>query len=406
MLKQIPTKSLEIGMYVDLSNMPWLEHPFLKRQFLLTTPAGIEKLAEAGFSTVFIDTSRGADLRQAASQPDETAVRPLTPEPATRVESVPGTLDKDGANSYADEISAARGIHQRASEVIKDFMADARAGSAADFEEIGPLADEMVQSITRNNSALVSLTSLKRQDEYTFMHCVSVGIFMISLGRQLGLNLNQLRTLGTAGLMHDVGKARIPLNVLNKPRSLNEDENRVMRSHPKIGYETLLESGFSDPAILDVVLHHHEKLDGTGYPDALRDQEISLFVRIATVADVYDAITSNRVYHSAMQPTAALRLIRKRSGSDFDSAVAQALIKVVGIYPIGSLVRLSSRRLAIVTEQNGANSTKPRVRAFFSTSSKSYIEPELIDLAISDDAIESDENPAAWDVDLRRFWHL
>ena len=399
MLKKIPVKSLVPGMFVDLSDLAWLDHPFLKRQFLIDTRASIDKLSEAGLSTVFIDTNRGADLEQAAAV---AALPTSTPQPLAAVTAV----DPLTATTYTEELTTARGIHNRASEVIKEFMADARIGKFGDLQEIGALAGEMVQSITRNHSALVSLTSLKRQDEYTFMHCVSVGIFMISLGRQLGLGVAQLRLLGAGGLMHDVGKAQIPLVILNKPGSLDDDESRLMRSHPQSGYDALLATGFAESAVLDVVLHHHEKPDGSGYPDAISGDALTLFARIAAVADVYDAITSNRVYHSAMQPTAALRLIRKRAGYDFDSTVAQALIKIVGIYPIGSLVRLSSRRLAIVTEQNAMNSTKPRVLAFFSTSNKSYIEPEPIDLAVSDDAIESDEDPAAWDVDLRRFWHL
>jgi HD-GYP domain-containing protein (c-di-GMP phosphodiesterase class II) len=203
-----------------------------------------------------------------------------------------------------------------------------------------------------------------------------------------------------------VGKAYVPLEILNKPGSLSSAESAIMRAHPQLGYDALTEAGYAVEPVLDAVLHHHERLDGSGYPNAFSGQEISRITRIASVADVYDAVTSQRVYHSAMAPTAALRMIRKRAGIDFDSSVAQALIKVVGIYPIGSLVRLSSGHLAVVSEQNAVNTAKPKVLAIYSLKKEAYINPLPLDLAESDDAIESDEDPAEWGVDVRRYWHL
>ncbi|MCA2999458.1 MAG: HD-GYP domain-containing protein [Rhodocyclaceae bacterium] len=398
MLKQIPLEKLQAGMYVDLKRISWLDHSFIGNGLLITDDATLRKVQAAGWEQVTIDTNRGKDLDDASSIIE-------VPPSAPRVKEV--EFNTGGAPvSYQTELPTARSIHERASEVIRSLMHEARAGQLGAMKSVETLADDMVNSILRNSSALISLTSLKHRDDYTFMHCVSVGIFMIGLGRQLGLDTAQLRMLGAAGLLHDVGKAYIPLDVLNKPGSLSPLEGEIMRAHPRLGYDALIGAGYTVETVLDAVLHHHERLDGSGYPEAFSGNEISLISRIASVADVYDAVTSQRVYHSAMAPTAALRMIRKRAGIDFDSTVAQALIKVVGIYPIGSLVRLSSGHLAVVSEQDALNSTKPKVMAFYSLKKDAYITPLPIDLAATDDAIESDEDPAEWGVDLRRYWHL
>ncbi len=398
MLRQIPTEKLRPGMYVDLSNQNWMDHPFFGRGLLIESESSLSEIRAAGWDRVTIDTEKGADLADEGAAVEILATSEPAPPPSANTSTDP--------TGFHEELVTARGIHSRASEVIREVMSDARMGQLSGLDEIGSLADEMVLSITRNSSALVSLTSLKSRDDYTFMHCVSVGIFMIGLGRQLGLAGQDLQLLGTAGLLHDVGKAEVPLEVLNKPGSLSPSEGVLMRAHPQLGYDALVRAGYAVESVLHVVLHHHEKLSGEGYPSGLASPEIPLFTRIASVADVYDAVTSNRVYHSAMPPTAALRMIRKRAGIDFDSAVAQALIKVVGIYPIGSMVRLSSGLLAVVSEQNSQNTAKPIVLAFYSIQKEAYISPERIDLAEIDLAIESDEDPAEWGLDVRRFWHL
>jgi len=398
MLKQIPPDKLKAGMYVDLKGISWLDHSFIGNGLLIDDDTTLRKVQAAGWKQITIDTSRGKDLEEASP----IILAPAAAPQATLVERNTTTA----AVGYQDELLTARGIHEHATEVIRDFMHDARAGQLGSVSSVEALADDMVHSILRNSSALVSLTSLKRRDDYTFMHCVSVGIFMIGLGRQLGLDAANLRILGAAGLLHDVGKAYIPLEVLNKPSSLSSTEGEIMRTHPRLGYDALLEAGYAVEPVLDAVLHHHERLDGSGYPEAFSGHEISLITRIASVADVYDAVTTQRVYHIAMAPTAALRMIRKRAGIDFDSTVAQALIKVVGIYPIGSLVRLSSGHLAVVSEQNALNTAKPKVMAFYSLKKDAYVTPLPLDLAETDDAIESDEDPAEWGVDLRRYWHL
>jgi len=257
--------------------------------------------------------------------------------------------------------------------------------------------------VMRNPGALLSLIGLKTKDDYTFMHCVAVGTLMIALGRHIGLPPEMLRDAGMAGLLHDVGKTCVPDSVLNKPDRLTADEFEAIKQHPQSGHRLLLEAGHDHASTLDVVLRHHERLDGTGYPGGLAGDEISTLARLSAVADVYDAVSSERVYHRALPPTAVLRMLLKNVGTHFDGALVHAFVKCIGIYPTGCLVKLASERLAIVGEQHPTNALTPRVRVFFSIKSQAHVPVREIDLARSDDRIAGYEDPRNWNFDLSRY---
>jgi HD-GYP domain-containing protein (c-di-GMP phosphodiesterase class II) len=216
----------------------------------------------------------------------------------------------------------------------------------------------------------------------------------------------QIRLAGLAGLMHDLGKAAMPMDVLNKPGKLTDAEFSIIKSHPEEGYRLLLTGDNVDPVVLDVCLHHHEKVDGSGYPKALKGDEITLFAKMGAVCDVYDAITSNRPYKAGWDPAESLRKMAEWSHGHFDAKVFQAFVKSLGIYPIGSLVRLSSGRLGVVVEQTGKSLTTPSVKVFFSTKSNLRIVPEIIDLSkATHEKIISREDPAVWKFsDLNELW--
>jgi HD-GYP domain-containing protein (c-di-GMP phosphodiesterase class II) len=253
---------------------------------------------------------------------------------------------------------------------------------------------------------LISVARLKRRDEYTYMHSVAVCALMVSLARELGLQGEQIRQAGLAGMLHDLGKALIPLEVLNKPGKLTDDEFTLMKSHPGHGHELLVEGGGATAMILDVCLHHHEKLDGTGYPKGLKSDEISLFAKMGAVCDVYDAVTSKRPYKDGWDPGEALRKMALWT-THFDSRVFQAFVKTVGIYPVGSLVRLHSGRLAVVIRQHPHSLLKPVVKAFYSTRSNLHIDPVDIHLASPGckDKVVAGESPADWPFkDLDALW--
>lgn len=280
-------------------------------------------------------------------------------------------------------------------------------GKAVDTVGAQRLVEEIADSLARNASALISLARLKTADDYTYMHSVAVCAMMIALARQLGLDEAQTRALGLAGLLHDLGKAVMPPEVLSKPGKLTEAEFAVIKSHPARGHALLQQLGQLDAIVLDVCLHHHEKIDGSGYPEGLQGEAISLHARMGAVCDVYDAITSNRPYKAGWDPAESLHKMAEWADGHFDLRVFQAFVKSLGIYPIGSLVRLASGRLGVVVEQSARSLTTPLVKVFYSTQSDLRIPPKVIDLSAPDchDKIAGREDPDKWKFpDLDQLW--
>jgi putative nucleotidyltransferase with HDIG domain len=280
-------------------------------------------------------------------------------------------------------------------------------GKAVDAAGAQRLVDEISDSLARNASALISLARLKTADDYTYMHSVAVCAMMIALARQLGLDEAQTRSLGLAGLLHDLGKAVMPMEVLNKPGKLTEGEFAIMKSHPVKGHSILQQVGKLDPVALEVCLHHHEKVDGSGYPHGLHGEAISLYAKMGAVCDVYDAITSNRPYKAGWDPAESLRKMAEWAEGHFDQRVFQAFVKSLGIYPIGSLVRLTSGRIGVVVEQTAKSLTMPRVKVFYSTRSSLRIPPEIVDLSAPGcvEKIAQREDPSQWNFrDLNEQW--
>ncbi len=254
-------------------------------------------------------------------------------------------------------------------------------GRAIDTAATQRLVEEISDSVTRNPGALISLARIKTADDYTYLHSVAVCALMVALARQMGLSEEDTRAAGHAGLLHDLGKALMPMDVLNKPGKLTDEEFAIVKQHPVEGHRLLLEAKGTHEVTLDVCLHHHEKMDGSGYPDHLPAEQISRFARMGAVCDVYDAITSNRPYKAGWDPAESLRRMAEWTQGHFDPAIFQSFVKSLGIYPIGSLVRLASGRLAIVVEQSARSLLAPRVKVFFSTRSNARLPPEIVDLS-------------------------
>jgi putative nucleotidyltransferase with HDIG domain len=260
--------------------------------------------------------------------------------------------------------------------------------------------------VFRNPGALVSLARLKTHDDYSYMHSVAVCALMVALGRQLGLDADACRQAGQAGLLHDIGKALMPAEVLNKPGKLTDAEFDVMRTHPERGHALLLEGRGAGDVALDVCLHHHERIDGTGYPYRLAGAQISQLARMGAVCDVYDAITSTRPYKPGWDPAGSIARMASWQGH-FDADIFAAFVKSLGIYPIGSLVRLESGRLAVVAEQSPGTLLAPVVQVFFSTKSRLPVPVERLDLAAPGqfDRIVGRESPKAWNFPhLETLW--
>ncbi|MFZ2989636.1 HD-GYP domain-containing protein [Ideonella sp.] len=398
MLKKIAVSQVRLGMHIHALEGAWIDHPFWKSKFVIRDSEDLSKLQASGLPGVWIDPARGLDV--ADGTPDVAprgAALPASvpPKPATAPTAPSDAPPPEPDRSLQDELSQASALYKAGRSKVASMFAEARMGKAVDAEQCLPLVSEIAESVFRNPSALVSLTRLKTQDDYTYMHSVAVCALMVALGRELNLSDAECREAGLAGLLHDLGKAAMPLEVLNKPGKLTDPEFTIMKSHPERGYEMLLEGGTVSAGALDVCLHHHERMDGTGYPHRLPGDKISLLARMGAVADVYDAITSNRPYKSGWDPAESIAKMASWGGH-FDPAVFQAFVKSLGIYPVGSLVRLHSGKLAVVVDQNPKALVSPIVKTIFSTKSQMPLNPTVLDLSKSNDRIVGRENPDTW----------
>ncbi len=404
MLKRISVQQLTVGMYLKEFCGSWMEHPFWRSSFVITDPQDIATVRASSIKEVWIDCAQGLDL------PPEQAVITVA-EAAAQVDaelaSAASAMRQIERVPIAAELSQAARIVAQSRRAVTSMFEEARMGKAVDANGAEKLVETISDSVSRNPGALISLARLKRADDYTYMHSVAVCALMVSLSRQLGLDERQTRSAGIAGLLHDLGKMLIPGKVLNKPGKLNDAEFAIIKSHPEAGHRLLLQAGDSDAVVLDVVLHHHEKTDGSGYPKQLQGEAISIFARMGAVCDVYDAITSNRPYKAGWDPAESLRKMAEWSKGHFDPKVFQAFVKSIGIYPIGSLLLLSCGRLGVVTEQGEKSLLSPRVKVFFSTRANVRIRTQILDLAdpACPSSIVSREDPAKWNFpDLNEIW--
>jgi HD-GYP domain-containing protein (c-di-GMP phosphodiesterase class II) len=389
-LKKIRVSQLTMGMFVHGLDANWLKHPFWRSQFAITDPVRLRELHSSGIEHCWIDVSKGVDVPGSTPPPKESS---SSETPATR-----RTAAAAEPLSLSDELKRAAQIRARSAQAMRRLFDEARLGNAIEPGGVCVgLVDDIVESLDRHPDALLSLVRLKNADEYTYVHSVAVCALMVSLGRQLGLSDAQCREAGMAGMLHDLGKAVMPQDVLNKPGKLTAEEFEVIKQHPMRGYELLVDGADVSDGMRDVCRHHHERVDGTGYPDRLAGDNISLLARMGAVCDVYDAVTSDRPYKAGWDPAQALSQMATWQGH-FDPVVFQSFVKSVGIYPTGSLVRMSSGRLAVVLDQHPTALTKPRVKVFFSTKSGMPLQPFTLDLAAANvnDRIQAREPAENW----------
>ena len=400
MLKRIHVEQLRLGMYVHELCGSWMEHPFWRSAFLLDDPKDLRTLLSTGIKEVWIDTNKGLDIAGGKTQERVSVEVEATLAQADIVSKKQQRID------IAQEAARAVIICSKSKQAVTSMFQEARMGKALNAADAVSIVEEISTSVMRNPGALISLARLKDKDDYTYMHSVAVCALMVALARQMGLDDEQTRQAGLAGLLHDIGKMIIPGDILNKPGKLTDTEFDVVKSHPVEGHKLLRGSEGIHDVALDVCLHHHEKIDGRGYPDRLKDTEISLYAKMGAVCDVYDAVTSNRPYKNGWEPAESISKMAEWNGH-FDKVVFHAFVKSIGIFPIGSLVRLGSDRLAVIIEQTEKSLLTPIVNVFFSIKSNGRIVPEMLDLSkpACKDRIVSHEDPEKWGIhDLHELW--
>ena len=404
MLKKINVGQLTVGMHLKEFCGSWMEHPFWRSSFVVTDPKDIQAVRASSIKEVWIDCGKGLDVALGAAVVLQAEADAEIEATLTQIEASPRDI---APVSAAAEIERAAEICLQSKKAVTSMFEEARMGNSIAVGGAKLLVEEINDSVTRNPGALISLARLKSVDDYTYMHSVAVCAMMVALAKQLGFNDEQTRSAGLAGLLHDLGKALMPMDVLNKPGKLTDAEFSVIKSHPVEGHRMLIASLGLDPMVLDVCLHHHEKMDGSGYPKGLKGDEISVFAKMGAVCDVYDAITSNRPYKAGWDPAESLRKMAEWANGHFDPRVFQAFVKTMGIYPVGSLVRLTSGRIGVVVEQTRKSLTTPCIKVFYSTNSKMRILPEIVDLSRPDsvEKIVGREDPDKWRFpDLNELW--
>ncbi len=398
MIKKICVDQLKPGMYIHDFNCGWLQHPFLRNSASINDERIICKIIDLGIREVYIDTLRGTDVSGAPTK--EEAGKEIQDQIA-RVERVRPVVSQ--GVPLNEEIHRAKTILKDASAEVRKIMQDVRFGKQLQVEKVEHVVTKMFSSILRNQEALTSLCRIKRVDEYTYCHSISTCALMLSFCNAMHYDPGLTKELGIGSLLHDIGKMMMPEEVLNKRGELSEAEFEMMKGHVEHGRILIEQSGCSKDIIIDTVIHHHEREDGSGYPQGLFCNEISIYGKALAIVDVYDALTSDRCYKYRIEPTEALRKLFEWSKFYFSGELVQKFIQCIGIYPAGTLIRLESGWIGVVVQQNSHNLLKPVVRVIYNTKTENYPRiPFDIDLSHTDDgdqeSIINYESPEKWNI--------
>lgn len=407
MLKKVPTDKALVGMYVHEIACSWWEHPFWRNRIVLQSDEQLRSLRESGAEYIIIDDEKGIGVERAPQEQDLPANLPaLEPvrhrargtAPAAR-DFIPARIARSSLSpsQWRAEVTKARGTLNRSKLAVQKMFEDARMGKAIQIQKMVSVVNQLTASVDKDPAIILNMARLKTKDDYTYMHSVSVSALMINLARKMRLDEILVREAGMAGLLHDVGKLVIPNDILLKPERLSDEEFEIVRDHPLAGYKILAASKGVSAAALDVCLHHHEKMDGSGYPDKLNGEELQLLTRMAAICDVYDAVTSQRSYNNPWSASEALARMQSWRGH-FDQMILRSFVESLSILPVGTLVRLTNDHLAIVAGETEAEYFSPQLRMFYSIQRR--CEVPVHDLEISHSAqcwqISSIEEPYDW----------
>jgi putative nucleotidyltransferase with HDIG domain len=363
-VKKITVDELVPGMYVEALDRPWLETDYELEGVQVTTAEDIARLRRYCTHVFITDVA-------AADEPAAVPTAPLR-RPGSSGDSLPLRP------TFPQELARTRVIRNETKRLVDGMHDDIRAGRSVNTAGAREAVEQMVDSVAHHPDALAWFTTLKNRDEYTALHSMHVCMLAITLASFIGLDDDTVKRLGIGALLHDVGKIKIPLAVLNKPGKLTDDEFALMKKHPEFGVEILEGSPDLTADSLDVVLSHHERCNGSGYPRALVGDAISFFSQLVAIIDVYDAMTSDRVYHDGRSPAQVLKLMRSFTG-DFNPKLLAEFVRCIGDYPIGSLVELNTGEVGFVVP-SAQRQDKPTVLIVLDHHKQRYYPQRVRDL--------------------------
>ena len=384
MIKKVPVSQLCVGMYVHDLGGSFLDHSFWRSRFLIQNERKLRRVQESKLDWVLIDTSRGVDVSAGGPAPAAPAAAPVSA--AAGAPQPPAPAVDDAPRSASTEQQAfddAKDIIEGSREQAKQLFADADLEGKIDLRQIEGLVQDMADSIEGHPDALTSLARIKRADQYLYAHSVAVAALMTSLARTLDLSEDQIRLAGMAGLLHDIGKVRDPGEASGKLGRPIQPVQEIQQKHPQTGAEMLRQDSSVPPEVVDVCLHHHERIDGKGFPDGLAGENISLLARMAAICNFYDEVTSTRPFKKGWDPAFALYKMMKSEGQ-FDPDVLGAFVRTVGRYPLGSIISLTQSELGLVVAQNPDTPELPVVKIFYSIRWSHAIPERRVNLADPD----------------------
>ena len=401
---KMDVNDLSEGMYVSRLDRPWVDTPFMFQGFRIASTEEISQL-QRHCKFVFIDKDKSINQDK-----HPAFIAPQISAPAPSITQVPHCALPTN-QEFKHHMKHALQVHATAKTYIDKIMKDVRDGKEIDVKEAKTLVGNLAKDIVENPTALLWLTQLKNRDEYTAMHSLNVCILSLFFGRSLQLNSQQLNELGLGALLHDIGKLRIPLEILNKPDRLTDDEFEIIKKHTIYGHELLKNKSELSQQSLEIVQHHHERIDGGGYPYGLEDQHIGLYSKIVKIVDVYDAVTSKRIYHDEVPPYHALNCIYSDRNTAFDEKLVQQFLKHMGIYPVGSAVELSTGEIGIVTTVNEKRHLTPTLLLVLDTEKQPLNQCRYINLANerwkqkdNSPRIQQVINPVDYDLDIAKIF--
>ncbi len=374
MIRKIPIRDLQPGMFVVDLHKHWLEHNIWRKRFMVRDDAHVAHLVDEGIHEVSIDTERGIDIPPSPIQrinAVEQRIRSLAEIKAEMPRHV----------SLGEERRRAARLIKEANSLVTDLMLAARAGQNVDAGRLEPVVAKMLESVTRNPDALVPLACFKQSADYTHEHAVATAALIIAFGRHRGMPEPEIEKLAIGTMLKDIGEAAIDARLIEKPGMLSQAEYSTVQSHVEAGLSVLQATTRLPDTSVAVVLEHHERYNGCGYPYRMAGDEITEAGRMAAIVDTYDAMTSDRPYRAALSPSHALRQVFEQGGSQFDPNLVSAFVRTVGIYPVGTLVLLQSGHLAVVEELHADNLLSPIVRVIFHAGRKQYVTPVDVDLS-------------------------
>ncbi|OAN23022.1 HD-GYP domain-containing protein [Pseudomonas oryzihabitans] len=339
---RLPVSQLQLGMYVCELDRPWAGTPFLFQGFPIQSVQDLRTLRD---TCEFV----WVDRRQSHSVPPLAANLPA------------GDQTRTYAIDYREAVKATEPVWRDARAVSMRMLDAVRFGQELDVSEVRRAVGACVESVLKHPAASLWLARIKQRDHYTAEHCLRVSLYGIALGKALGMLPLELEELGVCGMLHDVGKIKVPDEILNKPGRLTDEEFLIMQAHTTYGWQLLMGNSEVPPAAVDVAHTHHERVDGKGYPRQLPAQRIPFKAKIIAVVDAYDAITSDRAYSEGRSSLEALRILFEARGTQFDETVVLAFIQLIGVYPPGEIVELSTGEVGIIIGFDAGSKLKPRV---------------------------------------------